>query len=419
MNRRIPPRQILYPGNLFKIFFSSFFPKKIDEKYFNEFFKRFFKSKEENTFIPVNKARVGIYLIVEFLKKKFSKKKILMSPLTVFDVVNMVLCAGCNPDFIDFKKDSFDIDVDKLDQKLASDKDICAVLICNYQINTNIEEVLKVTKKYKIEVILDCAISITSSLNKKSIIDHVNYSVFSFNLFKVLQSIHGGVVITSDNEFKDFLRIRQENWSIYNYKDLFNYFIKGIQIKILTLPLIYELFTFNLFKFGDLKNIKFIQNLSKNDPNPKKKDFLDDSYKKKMNNGQMIEIYKNIKTIFLKRDKREHNFLLYEEGIKNDYLKLISRKKNLDEKNSFINFPILVKEDKKKLFSEYLYKNNIDHTKYFYRSCDNIECFREFGEQCINSQYISKNIILLPIHDSLNDRKISQNIKIINSFLKQ
>ena len=38
-----------------------------------------------------------------------------------------------------------------------------------------------------------------------------------------------------DNEFKDFLRIRQENWSIYNYKDLFNYFIKGIQIQILTI----------------------------------------------------------------------------------------------------------------------------------------------------------------------------------------
>jgi hypothetical protein len=75
LNRRIPPRQILYPGNLFKIFFSSFFPKKIDEKYFNEFFKSFFKSKEETSFIPVNKARVGIFLIVEFLKKSFQRKK--------------------------------------------------------------------------------------------------------------------------------------------------------------------------------------------------------------------------------------------------------------------------------------------------------------------------------------------------------
>lgn len=418
MNRRIPPRQILYPGNLLKIFLGSIFPSKIDEKYFNEFFKRLFKSKEENTFIPVNKARVGIYLIVEFLKKKFSKKKILMSPLTVFDIVNMVLCAGCYPDFIDFKKDSFDIDIDKLDQKLALDKDICAVLICNYQINTNIEEILKVTKKYKVEVILDCAISITSSLKKKSIVDYVNYSVFSFNLFKVIQSIHGGAVITSDNEFKDFLRNRQANWSIYNYRDLLNYFMKGVQIKILTLPLIYELFTFNLFKFGDLKNIKFIQNLSKNDPNPERKYNLNNSYKKKMNNGQVLEIYKNLEKTFLKREEREHNFLLYEEGIKNDYLKLIDRKKNLEEKNSYINFPILIKEDKKKLFSEHLYKNNIDHTKYFYRSCDDIECFKDFGEQCINSQYISKNIILLPIHNSLNDKKISQNIKIINSFLK-
>ena len=416
MIRKIIPKQIIYPGNLLKIFLNSLFPKKINEEKFNQFFKNFFKSSEDNTFIPVNKARVGIYLIIEFLKNKFSKTKILMSPLTVFDVVNMILCAGCKPDFIDFKKNSFDIDIDKLDKKLASDNEILAVLVCNYQINTNIEEIIKITKKHNVEVILDCAISITSSINHKSITEYVKYSVFSFNLFKIIQCIHGGAIITSDHDFKKFLKFRQNDWAVYNYKDLLNYFMKGLQIKFLTLPIMYDLFTFNFFKFGDLKNIQFIQNLSKNDPNPNKKDKIDNSYRKNMNNGQALEIYKNIKNIFSERNKREQKFLLYENGIKNNFIQLFYRKNNINEKNTFINFPLLLNKGKKKSFSEYLYKNNIDHSKYFYRSCDKIWCFKDLGEECANSQYISNNIVLLPIHDKLQIDNIKKNIKIINSF---
>ena len=76
------------------------------------------------------------------------------------------------------------------------------------------------------------------------------------------------------------------------------------------------------------------------------------------------------------------------------------------------------KEDKKIIFSKYLYKNNIDHAKYFYRSCDAIECFKDLGNNCINSQFISKNIILLPIHNEIDDNRIKENINIINLFLK-
>ena len=113
-----------------------------------------------------------------------------------------------------------------------------------------------------------------------------------------------------------------------------------------------------------------------------------------------------------------NSFLIYENGIKNDNIQLFYRNKNLNEKSTFINFPILIKEGKKKIFSEYLYKNNIDHAKYFYRSCDAIECFKDLGDNCINSQFISKNIILLPIHKEIDCNKIKKNIDVINLFLK-
>src|SRR3954470_7659793 len=47
-------------------------------------------------------ARVGIYFAVKALIKP--SQKVIMSPYTIADVVNMVICAGGNPVFADIER---------------------------------------------------------------------------------------------------------------------------------------------------------------------------------------------------------------------------------------------------------------------------------------------------------------------------
>ena len=74
-----------------------------------------------------------------------------------------------------------------------------------------------------------------------------------------------------------------------------------------------------------------------------------------------FKFYIKTKEIFEERRIREKNYIYYLSNIINKNIKIFNPSDK--EIHSFINFPILVSS--KKRFSNYLYKNNIDHSLYF------------------------------------------------------
>ena len=71
--------------------------EKVDEKSLSIFLDKNFNFKNS---ITVSQGRIGIYLAVKAIIDE-NKKEIILSPYTVFDVVNMVICAGGVPIFAD------------------------------------------------------------------------------------------------------------------------------------------------------------------------------------------------------------------------------------------------------------------------------------------------------------------------------
>src|SRR5687768_5546368 len=59
--------------------------------------------------LPVNQCRIGIHLAIKAAMKE-GRRKVIMSPFTIYDVVNMVLCAGATPVFADIQPGSCTID---------------------------------------------------------------------------------------------------------------------------------------------------------------------------------------------------------------------------------------------------------------------------------------------------------------------
>jgi perosamine synthetase len=412
----INPRQIIYPSRLTKIILGSIFPKKISNQNFLYKLRQEINIDHQFNILPINKARVGIYLICKYLIKKTGKKKIIIPPLTVFDVVNMIICAGGEPVFVDLKSNTFDVDLNDLEELSKINKDdLCAILVCNYQINTNIKQVSNFCKSINVQLIQDCAISITSNIENKSIVNFSDFSVFSFNLFKFINAIHGGLVISKDKNFIDFYKKETEEWELYNFRDLFGYYIKGLKVKILTSTLIFSFFTFNLFKFGDIKKIKFIQNLSKNDPSPHLKTSLPISYKKNLNNSQIDELEFQIKNLKKYKNIRLNNYEFLNINLKNKNLIKFAVNELLAN-SSCVNFPIIVKNSRKEEFSKYLYLNNIDHAKYMYRDCSTLKCFKKYFRECKFCSDISKNIILLPIYHMMSINDLKKICNIINDF---
>ena len=100
------PRQKIYKfaplKNLFDFFTFGIFNynkhKKL-KKYLIDLFNT-------QNILCLNRGRIGAYLAVKASVSN-KRKKIIMSPFTIFDVVNMVICAGGTPVFCDVEKKKY------------------------------------------------------------------------------------------------------------------------------------------------------------------------------------------------------------------------------------------------------------------------------------------------------------------------
>src|SRR5690242_12428587 len=73
--------------------------------------------------IPIGRARAGVYLAVKHTVSKW-RTRVIMSPYTLPDMVNMVKFAGGDPVFVDCLPKSTNVDVEHL-QSLTDETTAC------------------------------------------------------------------------------------------------------------------------------------------------------------------------------------------------------------------------------------------------------------------------------------------------------
>ena len=106
-----------------------------------------------------------------------------MAPFTIFDVVNMVICAGATPVFADINRETMTIDYENI--KKVYDEKVAAILITHtHTINKDIDKIIDFTKKNKIFLIEDCAISFGTKYKKSYIGTLGDIGFYSFGIFK-------------------------------------------------------------------------------------------------------------------------------------------------------------------------------------------------------------------------------------------
>jgi dTDP-4-amino-4,6-dideoxygalactose transaminase len=82
------PRQILYGTELIKSYLTRFFENS--EKINNGFHKTL-GLKKNKKIIFTSKGRTALFLILKYLKIYKKKNEVIMSPFTIFDLVNIVI----------------------------------------------------------------------------------------------------------------------------------------------------------------------------------------------------------------------------------------------------------------------------------------------------------------------------------------
>ena len=197
-------------------------------------------------------------------------------------------------------------------------------------------------------------------------------------------------------------------------RGLLQNYLKSIFVTFATNNIVFKIFTSYIIKLGYKFKIKFINNFSKNDPNPFLQEKLPDNYKKLISPSQSSNILNQIEHYKTDLDIRIGNARIYYENLKN-INKLIVPKFEDNYENSWINFPIQYYEREKLI--KYLYENNRDVAIYFYRNCNELKIFEKYKNKNLKKiREVVNDIILLPTYPMYGKNQVLKNIELIKEF---
>jgi perosamine synthetase len=189
----------------------NIFQKNSIEKYEQEFAKKF----ENNHGVMFQHGRSGIFALLRVWALK--KDEVICPAYTCVVVPNAIVLSGNVPVFVDSSKDSFNMDLELLEQAITKNtRAIVATHIFGYPMDVlKIQELVeKAEKKYghKIYVIQDAAHSYGAKWQGELITKYGDATIFGSNISKIINSIFGGMVITNSKEnFEKLKQWREEN----------------------------------------------------------------------------------------------------------------------------------------------------------------------------------------------------------------
>ena len=181
----------------------------------NIFFGEQLNSFEKN-FIKKYKGKYGIAvgsgtdaLLISLMALDLKKgEEVITAANTAIPTISAIINSGAKPKLVDIG-DDYLIDCKKI-EKSINKKTKAIIPVHLYGQSCDMKKILKISKKYKIEIIEDCAQSQGSKFKNKYVGTFGKFGCFSFYPTKILGTYgDGGFIITNDYKYyKKIKRIR-------------------------------------------------------------------------------------------------------------------------------------------------------------------------------------------------------------------
>ena len=308
--------------------------------------------------VAVTNGTIAIQLAIRALNLE---GEIITTPFTWIATVSAIMWEKCNPVFVDVQPDTFNIDPQKIEEKIT-DK-TCAILPVHVFSNPcDVDAIQAVADKYKLKVIYDAAHAMCVNYKGKSLLEYGDISATSFHATKIFQSGEGGACITNDQQL-----------------------------------------------FESLRRLRFFGH-------DEKKDIIDEGL-----NGKMTEIHAALGLANLKwldrvlQDRREKYELYMNLLGTSGFVKF--QKFPADAYN-YSYMPVLFEDEGKMLaVADRLNKQNIYPRRYFYPALNTLK-FLSVTERFPVAENLASRILCLPLFYTLKNKDIENICNLILNFKK-
>ena len=155
--------------------------------------------------ISVNSATSGLYAAIAALGIGYGDE-VIVSPSTMTASSVGPLLYGAIPVFADIERKTGSIDPQSF-EKLINPKTKAIIVVHQFGIPADMDEIMRISRKHKIKVIEDCAQSHAATYKGRFVGTIGDIGIFSLNVNKSIQCGEGGVCTTNDDELKYRLQL--------------------------------------------------------------------------------------------------------------------------------------------------------------------------------------------------------------------
>lgn len=224
---------------LFKILFGRLACSEQTQR-LEEAFKNRFKTK---TAVIFPHARTALHFILKSLRLE-EGDEVLMTPLTIADMVNSIHTAGLRPVFVDIELDTFSFDIEQL-RKFVTPRSKVILVTYIFGIVPDMEKIQQIARENNLKIIEDASQCFDASYKGQIIGTFGEAAFFSLTNFKICSSLFGGMVITNNEELANSLAVfRRENLITPQSPVLLNLVLKDIIYSIFFSKWIFSYFTY-------------------------------------------------------------------------------------------------------------------------------------------------------------------------------
>ena len=185
---------------------------------------------------------IGISSQIESGKLKSEPDEVIVPVNTYIATTETITIAGAKPVFVDHEEATFNIDPEKIEEKITP-RTKAIMVVHLYGQPANIEPLLQIARKHNLFLIEDCSQAHLAEYNGKKIGSFGAASTFSFYPGKNLGAYGeaGGVMTNDEALFEKMLRFRQHGAVLKYIHDIegHNYRMEEIQGAVLKVKLKY------------------------------------------------------------------------------------------------------------------------------------------------------------------------------------
>jgi len=363
--------------------------------------------------VCVPQARIGIYWAVKAVIEP--GQKVILSPYTIVDVINMVICAGGIPVFADVERGTGNIDPVKIEKLI--DKDTGAVLITHlHGLVCPVDRIIEICKRHHVPLIEDAAQAFGAKFNDKFAGSFGDIGIYSFGRYKNLISFYGGMVVTPHTEIQKKIRSELEAFPYMETGEICKRVLGCLAKDIATAPFIFQQFVYRIFRFAHLHNIGFINRYVAAEPDINRKYKVPDAYFRRMTPMQARLVMSKIERVENDTSIRINYARIYYEGL-SGLKELILPPLRTDGSHIYTTFP--VQYSHRDALARWLMEHRRDIGIQHLKNCAALPGFKNYFRECPRATSTSEDVILLPTYPRYTEGEIRRNIEAIHAFFRK